>query len=133
MANEAVCIETPTRFARRNIAAAAVLPVGTICKLTEPNTVVASSASNDPFGGIVWEIASTALTTFTQITVALDGVWDIKATTATIGIGVPCSIGGANLMRAAIEADWPLGTVFGRVEEEVANDEVARVSVGGNF
>lgn len=130
MANEAVCIETPTKFARRAIAAGAVLPVGTVCKLTDPNTVVASSASNDPFGGIVWEIASTASTTFTEITVAMNGVWDMKATTNTINIGIPVSIGGTNLIRSTIEADLPLGTILGQAEEAASNDEVIRVRVG---
>ncbi len=67
------------------IAAGAVLPFGTLCKLTDPNTVVASSASNDPYGGIVWERVSTATSTHTEITVALDGVWDRGAITFDIG------------------------------------------------
>ena len=132
MANEAICIETPTIFRRRTIAASAVLPKGTILKLTDPNTVEASAATNDPFGGIVWE-SSTATDTFTEITVAMNGVWDIKATAAAIGIGVPCAIGGANLIRAAIEADTALGDIIGRAEETFGNDEVGRVSIGGFF
>ncbi len=130
MANEAVCIETPTIFRRYTIAAAAVLPFGTICKLTDPHTVVASSASNDPYGGIVWERASTDTSTHTEITVAMDGTWDLKATTATINVGIPVSIGGANLIRSAIEADLPLGTLMGVAEEAASNDEVIRVRVG---
>lgn len=132
MANEAVCIETPTIFRRRTIAAGAVIPIGTILKLTDPNTVVVSSANNDPFGGIAWT-ESTATSTETEITVAMDGVWDIKATTAAIGIGVPVAIGGANLIRAAIEADTVLGDIIGRAEETFGNDEVGRVSIGGFF
>ena len=131
MANELVCIETPTIFRRRVIAAGAVLPFGTLCKLTDPNTVVASSASNDPYGGIVWERVSTATSTHTEITVAMDGTWDTKATTATINIGIPVSIGGANLIRSAIEADLPLGTLCGVAEEAASNDEVIRTNFGG--
>lgn len=130
MANEAVCIETPTIFARRTIAAAAVLPFGTIIKLTDPNTAVASSADNDPFGGIVWERVSTATSTHTEITVAMNGVWDLKATTATINIGIPVSVGGANLIRSTVEADTALGNICGQAEEAASNDEVIRVRVG---
>ena len=96
MTNEAVCIETPTIFARRVIAAAAVLPVGTITKLTDDNTVEATAADNDPFGGIVWEIASTAATTFTEITTAMDGVWDVKDSGAGGSAGAIVNVGGAN-------------------------------------
>ena len=130
MANEAVCIETPTIFARRVIAAGAVLPFGTIMKLTDPNTAEASGATNDPFGGIVWERASTATSTHTEITVAMNGVWDLKATAATINIGIPVAIGGANLIRAAITADTVLGDICGQAEEAFSNDEVGRVRVG---
>jgi len=132
MANEAVCIETPTIFRRRTIAAGAVIPIGTILKLTDPNTVVVSSANNDPFGGIAWE-ESDATCTATEIVVAMNGVWDLKATTAAIGIGVPCAIGGANTIRAAVEADTVLGDILGRAEEAAGSDEVIRVSVGGFF
>lgn len=132
MANEAVCIETPTIFRRRTVADGTGIAIGTIMKLTDPNTVEASSASNDPFGGIAWE-EKTASDGITEIVVAMNGVWDMKATTAAIGIGVPCAIGGANLIRAAIEADTVLGDILGRAEETFGNDEVGRVSVGGFF
>ncbi|HEC65233.1 MAG TPA: hypothetical protein ENI23_08065, partial [bacterium] len=66
MANEAVCIETPSRFGRFTIAAGAVLPFGTLMKLTGDNTVSASDSADDPFMGIVWEIASSATTTHTE-------------------------------------------------------------------
>lgn len=130
MANEAVCIETPTIFARRVIAAGAVLPFGTIMKLTDPNTGVATSADNDPFGGIVWERVSTATSTHTEITVAMNGVWDLTATAATINIGIPVAIGAANKIRAAVEADTVLGNIMAQAEEAASNDEVIRCRVG---
>jgi len=128
MANEAKCIETPSRFAIFTIAAGAVLPLGTIVKLnTDPHTVVASDSADDSFAGIVWDRASSATTTETRITVALDGVWDIKATTATQTIGTAVALAGANLTATADAADFLNGAFMGYVEEEVANDEVCRV------
>jgi len=130
MTNEAVCIETPTVFSRRTVSNTEAVPIGTIMKLADPNTVTASTATNDPFGGIAWEEHEASKGT-TEMTVAMNGVWDLKATAAAIGIGVPCAIGGANLIRAAIEADTVLGDILGVAEETFGNDEVGRVRVGG--
>lgn len=129
MTNEAICIETPTKFARYTVAAGTTIPFGTILKLTDPNTAIASSASNDPFAGIAW-VVKDENDTSTEIVAALDGVWDLKATTATINIGIPVSVGGANLIRSTIEADLPLGTILGKALEAASNDEVIRVRVG---
>ena len=49
MANEAVCIETPTEFRRYTVADGTGIAIGTIMKLTSPNTVEASGANDDPF------------------------------------------------------------------------------------
>ena len=76
MANEAVCIETPTIFERKTIAAGTVVPFGSLMELTTPNTVAISNG-DDVFGGIAWQtLISTD--TFTEIVVAKNGVWDIK-------------------------------------------------------
>ena len=112
MADEAICIETPTKFARRTIAAGAVLPIGTIGKLNDANTLTASAASNDAFAGIVW-VESTATDTFTEITVAMNGRWKFVTTGANIAVGVPGAIGGANQIRTAIAADLLRGDVVG--------------------
>lgn len=129
MANEAVCIERPTRFARYTIAAGAVLPVGTLVYLSGDYTVSATSAVDQPFAGIVWEIASTATTTFTEITCALDGVWDIKDSSAGQTLGGLTAIGGANLSITADAADIVSGAVIGYIEETAAASEVVRTRV----
>jgi len=77
MANEAVCIETPTRFA--------------------------------------------------EITVALDGVWDIKATAAGNTLGELVAIGGANLIVTADAADILNGALIGYLEETQDASEICRV------
>lgn len=104
----ATCIQTPTKFERRTVANATAIPIGTILKLTTDNTGIASSANNDPFGGFAWE-EKTASDGLTEITVAMNGRWSTTTTAAAIGIGVPVSVGGANTIRAAIEADVALG------------------------
>ncbi len=127
MTNEAVCIETPSRFGRFTIAAGAVLPVGTLCYLSsDPGVVSATSAADQSFAGIVWEIASTAATTFTEITLALDGVWDIKDSGAGMTLGTLVAVGGANLIITADATDILNGALVGYIEETASASEVVR-------
>lgn len=127
MANEAVCIETPTRFGRFTIAAGIVAPFGTLMKLdTDPATVSLSDSADDSFAGIVWERASTATTTHTEITLALDGVWDIKDGGAGATIGTLVALGGANTSVTADAADILNGAIIGYVEETAGAAEVCR-------
>ena len=127
MANEAVCIETPSRFGRFTIAAAAVLPVGTLCYLSADNTAAASSTTDQAFIGIVWELASTATTTFTQITLALDGVWDILTDAGSDNRGVQVALVGANTVGTADAPDTLNGAVVGYLEEASGNATTDRV------
>lgn len=127
MANEAVCIETPTRFERRTIAAGAVIPFGTIMKLESPNSVVISAANDDPFGGIAWQV-SVATDTFTEIVVAMNGKWDVVAAAAVVA-GNLVNIGAANQMLVADEAAMVAGSVIGKALED-ANANAGAVQVG---
>ena len=104
----ATCIVTPTKFLRRTIANATSVPIGTIMKLEDANTVVVSAANNDPFGGYAWEEKTTG-DGIVEILVAMNGTWSTTTTAVAIGAGVPVSVGGANAIRAAIEADVALG------------------------
>ncbi len=131
MANEAVCIETPTIFARRVIAAASVMPFGTILKLNDNNTGTVSAADNDVFGGIVWERASTATSTHTEITVAMDGVWDVKDSGSGGSAGAIVNVGGANLIIDSVAADLLTGSVVGKREMDAAASEVTRIRLVG--
>jgi len=110
----ATCIETPTRFARRTVANATAIPIGTILKLTDNNTAIASSADNDPFAGILWE-EKTASDGITEVTVAMNGRWSITSTAAAITVGGLVSIGGADAVRAALQADLMSGEVVGKI------------------
>jgi len=109
----ATCIETPTKFARRTIADATSVPIGTLMKLEDANTVVVSAADNDPFGGIAWEEKTTS-DGLTEITVALNGVWEITTTAANVAVGHGVCIGAANAIRSIIEADLVLGRYLGK-------------------
>ncbi len=104
----ATCIQTPTKFERRVIADTPAIPIGTIMKLTDGNVAAASAADNDPFGGIAWE-EKTDVDGILELVVAMNGRWSVTTNAAAIGIGVPVSVGGANTVRAAVQADVALG------------------------
>jgi hypothetical protein len=126
MANEAICMINPTRFGRVTIAAGAVIPKGSLIALTDPNTGAVCSADNDVFGGIAME-ASTAADTFTELGVALDGVWALMATAAGITIGADVTIGGANTIKTYTTLDDEKGYVVGKALETTAGSETIMV------
>lgn len=128
MANEAVCIETPTRFARYTVADGAGIALGTILKLSDPNTAEASGAA-DIFAGIAWE-EKTASDGIVEIVAALNGVWDLKDAGAGITAGGIVSLNGANLIKQAVEAEMVTGAAFGKALETAGAAEVIRVRVG---
>ena len=130
MANEATCIETPTKFARYTIADGTGIAIGTVLKLSADNTAIASSADNDVFAGIAWE-EKTASDGITEITAALDGVWDMTDSGSGITLGAVCNVGGANLIVASAAADLLTGSVVGKVLETASASEVVRVRIGG--
>lgn len=118
MANEAICYVTPTRFAQVTIAAGAVIPKGTIMKLTNPNTGAACSADNDVPAGIAM-FASDATSTETKMTVALDGEWGLLTSAAAITIGNQVVISGANEIKAFTTLDDEKGYVLGKALETI--------------
>jgi hypothetical protein len=131
MANEAVCIETPTIFRRYTIATGTAIPYGTLLKLTDPNTAIATSADNDPFAGICW-VSKTATDGKVEVTAAMNGVWDITCTAAAITVGALVSIGGANLVLTADAAAVLAGQVVGKAMETSSTTEVIRIVVGAS-
>lgn len=128
MTNEAVCIETPTSFARYTVADGTGIAVGTILKLSGDNTAIASSGA-DVFAGIAWE-EKTASDGITQITAALNGVWDLTAAGSAITRGGIVSLSGANLVKQAVEAEMVTGAALGKALEAASASEVIRVRVG---
>jgi hypothetical protein len=126
MANEAVCIETPTRFAVYTVADGVAIAIGTLMYFSGDFTIAASSAADQPFAGIAWE-EKTLSDGLTRLTVALDGVWDITATAAANVLGELVALGGANLIVSADAADILNGALIGYLEETQDANEVCRV------
>jgi len=115
MANEATCIIAPTKIVTRVCAEATGIAKGTILKLSGTNTVSASSADNDVFGGIAIEEfkGGEGLTT---IGVAMDGVYDVK-TAGAVTLGAVVNISAANTVNTSAAADLLTGSVVGFMEE----------------
>lgn len=130
MADEAVCIETPTKFARYTVADGTAIPIGTMLKLSGDNTAIAHSGDADVFAGIAWE-EKTASDGITEITAALNGVWDITDGGDSATLGALLALDGtANEVRPAVAGDILTGSVVGKVLEAQAANEVCRVRVG---
>lgn len=129
MANEALCIETPTEFARYTVADGTGIAIGTLLKLSGDNTAIASSANSDVFAGIAWE-EKTASDGIVELTAALNGVWDITAGGDVITLGAIVSLSGANLIKPATEAEMVTGDIVGKALEAASASEVIRVRVG---
>ena len=129
MANEATCIETPTEFARYTVADGTAIAIGTILQLTDPHTASATSASGQTFAGICW-VAKEANDGVTEVVVAKNGVWDLTDAGSGVTVGGIVSVGGANLIKQATEAEMVTGDIVGKAEETASASEVIRVRVG---
>ena len=137
MANEAVIIELPSNInaVRRTIAdgsSGTNIEKGTLMKLTDPNTVEATSSSADEWGGVL-AMEKVGGDGSTNCSVYLDGVFDMVAQD-TITIGEQVAISGANIIRAATEAEVQLGQWIGVAEEASAagSSETIRVRLRGH-
>jgi hypothetical protein len=126
MANEAKCIETPTKFARYKVADGDAVPIGSLMYLSGDYTVSITSSTDQPFAGIAWE-EKTASDGITEITCALDGVWDILTDAGSDNVGVLVSVQTTNTVGTADAADLLNGAIVGYLEEGAGNAEVCRV------
>jgi hypothetical protein len=130
MADEAVCIETPTKFARYTVADGTGIAIGTMLQLSGDNTASAHSGDADVFAGIAWE-EKTANDGITEITAALNGVWDLTDGGDSATLGALLALDGtANETRPAVAGDLLTGSVVGKALEAAAANEVIRVRVG---
>ena len=125
----AVCIETPTRFARYTVSNATAIPLHTTMALIDPHACVATSTAAQPFAGFAWE-EKTASDGLTEITVAKNGVWDITDCTAGGTVGAMVVVSGANLIRDAVAGDLLTGAIVGKREETASAAEVTRIRAG---
>tara|TARA_Y100000310_G_C20023951_1_gene508711 strand:+ start:87 stop:488 length:402 start_codon:yes stop_codon:yes gene_type:complete len=133
MADEAVCIETPTKFARYTIADGTAIAFGTMLHLSGDNTAIAHSGDADEFAGICW-VPKVASDGITEVVAAMNGVWDLTDGGGGIALGSLCALDGtANEIRLAVEAEIITGAIVGKALEAAAADEVIRVRVGEMF
>ena len=129
MANESECIEAPKMIVNRVCAQATPIPKGTIVKLSGDNTVAASSADNDVFGGITVE-EFTGGEGLTHVACAIDGVFDIL-TNGAVTLGAVVNIQAANTVAPSAAADLLTGSVVGVAEEVAGGAAVTRVRLRG--
>ena len=134
MANEAVIIELlgwpkglPIRYTIAEDSSGTDINELTLMKMTDPRTIVVTSADNDPFAGILVQEheGGTGATTASVYTF---GIFDIKLTTATTAVGEKLSMGGTNLVSKVAAADLLFSDV-GIGLETGSNDEVIAVLV----
>lgn len=128
MANEAVILIEREPAVSRNCANGTGIEKGTILKLTDPNTVAASSADNDVFGGICKDekIASDGRTV-----VAVSERGEAKMTIAagnTTTVGQDVVIKGANQIGGYTTLDDEKGYRVGKALETGAAGETVRVA-----
>ncbi len=128
MANELVNIELPKRIVNRIVDEATAIPLYTLMKLSGTNLAIITSGDADVYAGITTE-EFTGGEGLTHVSCALDGVWDVL-TNNTVTLGALVNIQAENTVSAAVEADFPLGTVCGKTEEAASGAEVIRVRFG---
>lgn len=129
MANEAVIIEliesgVPIRY---TCADGTGIAKGTLGKITDPRTLVASSADNDPFAGVV-SSEKVASDGSTYIDAYTKGIFDIRAS-AAVTAGDRVSISGSNTVTSCAAADILFSDV-GIALETCAGAETIAVFVG---
>lgn len=104
----------------------------TILQLGDPNTGSASSGDNETFLGIL-AVENIGGDGTVRYAVYRGGVWDIKATTASITAGNFVKIAGANLVAEADDAGvMGANEQVGMALQTAANDEVIEILVGNS-
>ena len=103
---------------------------GELMKVTDPRTMVVTSADNDPFIGITAaeKVASDGSTTLAVYT---HGIFDINAA-AAITVGERVSISGDNEVTKCAAADLLFADV-GIALETASQDEIIAILVGSGF
>ena len=134
MANEAVIIELLGEGASKGrpirYTCATSMEKGTLVKITDPRTVAATAADNDPFGGVL--AAETVSGVDTTCTCYTCGIFDLKDAGAGITAGERVSVGGANTVSKVAAADLLFADV-GIALETAAAAEVIAVLVGSGL
>lgn len=117
-----------------NCADADAFPKGTILKLSDNREADLSSADAECCAGIcaMEKVANDGATTVTAYT---NGIFDLKDSGAGFTVGLPVTIGGANLVKQVAAGEAEGGTILGRALATAiasATEEV-RVCIGKNY
>lgn len=131
MANEAVIIELlgnrgdPISY---TCADGTAIAKGTILKIADPRTALASTAADEPIVGIAVS-AKVANDGQTRIGVYTNGIFDLTCTAAGCTLGKCVAIGGANTIVDADANDLLQNSTVGMSLETGGNAEVVAVRV----
>ena len=107
---------------------ATAMAKGTICKITDPRTIAASTAADEPIAGIFAAETTTGIDT--TGTVYTNGIFDLKeANAGGYSVGILLAIGGANLVTEADANDLLQGSTVGQALEAADANEVCAVRV----
>ena len=131
MANEAIMVQQlEERLLECTVADGATIEKGTLLKLTDPNTGVASGADGDIFLGIA-AYEKVASDGSTRMSVWRSGVFDLKDSGSGVTVGDIVKLAGANLIATAdddtIEKS---GEIVGIALQTGSASEVIEVLVG---
>lgn len=132
MANEAVIIELlgnkgdPIEYICVD---ADAFPKGTILKLSDNREADLSAADGDVCAGIC-AMEKVASDGSLRVTAYTNGIFDLKeANSAAITVGVPVTIGGANLIKIAAAGEAETGDILGHALATFAKTETQEVRV----
>lgn len=130
MANEAVLIYETEPAIPLTCADGAGIEQGTVCALSDPATVAASTADNDVFGGITKteKIASNGMT---KVPVYFGGIFRMTVVAGgTTTVGQDVVIKGANFVGGYTTLDDEKGYKIGKALETGGAGETVLVFVG---
>ncbi|KKK93197.1 hypothetical protein LCGC14_2695270 [marine sediment metagenome] len=105
------------------------IPKGTVLKLTTPFTVAASSANEDPFGGIAAEEKISGDGKL-QIAVYRDGIFKCEAGAGGVTVGLPVGIIALNNFTDTAAGDNEKGANFGTALETAADTQFFLMELG---
>ena len=128
MANEPTPVEGPYNCIDMTVATGTAITQYTVLKMSDPRTGAASSADGDIFGGI----AMTEKTTTDGVVnmgAAFTGIFVMTDAGAGIAVGARVSLGGANTIKTATEAEVALGKDFGVALEAIGAGTTGEVKI----
>jgi hypothetical protein len=129
MANEAIPVEGPYEVHDFTVAVATGIPQFTLCQITDPRTASATSGDSEQFAGIAFteKVANNGVL---NLGLATTGTWVLKDNGgAGIAEGALVSVGGANTIKAATEAEVIAGDVIGKALEAIASGTSGEVKL----